>query len=210
MPALTRTRRARDAILTVPLFAVAVLWVVLDDLFRSFVTPVVAWLAGLRLFKRIEGWIGRLPPYPTMALFIIPLAVIEPFKIWGLYLIGTGHLILGILAFVAAKVVGLGIAERLFAVSRDKLLSIRWFAWAHARVVAIKDAVHAYLAGTRLWPALMRALAAVKASLRAAKDRVLGLFRRSDSPGPLARRFELARRAAGSYLHPARSRDGRP
>ena len=210
MPASSMTRRARDTLFTAPLFAVAVVWVVFDDLFRSFVRPVVAWLARLRPFQHIEDWIRRLPPYPTMALFVIPLAVIEPFKIWGLYLIGTGHLVLGILAFVAAKVIGLGIAERLFAISRDKLLSVGWFAWVHARIIGVKNAVHAYLARTRFWPAFMQALAGVKASLHAAKDRLLGLFRSRERTGPWGRRFGSARRTVRSYLHPGPARTTGP
>lgn len=216
MSALTKTRRLRNALLTAPLFAMAVIWVPFDDLFRSVVVPTVARLAQLRPVQRLEGLIRMLPPYPTLALFIIPLAIIEPFKIYGLYLIGTGHLWFGILAFIMAKVVGIGIAERLFSISRDKLLSIPWFASLYAKVVALKDKVHTYLATTRAWPVLIGALAEVKAffsrsrswlgqvSLRS-RGWISGLFQRGD-PGPLARRFTAARRVAGSFLHPNRAR----
>jgi hypothetical protein len=193
-----------------PLFAVAIVWVLLDDLFRSFVIPAVNWLVRLRPLQRLEAWIGTLPPYATLALFVLPLAVIEPFKIYGLYLIGTGHLGLGILAFIAAKVIGIGLAERLFAISRTKLLSIGWFAWAHARTIAVKDMVHASLKRTRWWPALVRALARVRvvlgdtktrlgAGLRASKARLAGGS--TGGRGRITARFGVARRRVLAYLH---------
>ena len=132
-------------ILTLPLVALATLLVLLDDLFRSIVKPAAAWLAGLKPFRRLEALIASLPPYPTLALFLIPMAVIWPIKLYALYLIGLGHVGQGTAAFVVAKIVGVGLAERLFAISRDKLLSIGWFAKAYYAVIRIRDRVHLYL-----------------------------------------------------------------
>src|SRR4029078_2094557 len=89
--------------------------------------------------RRLEALIGGLPPYPTLALFLIPMAVIWPIKLYALYLIGLGHVVEGAAAFAVAKVVGIGLAERLFAISRDKLLSIGWFAKAYYAVIRIPD-----------------------------------------------------------------------
>src|SRR3954464_8903381 len=115
-------------VLTLPLVVLATILVLVDDLFRSIVKPAAAWLAGLKPFRRLEALIAGLPPYPTLALFLIPMAIIWPIKLYALYLIGLGHVGQGMAAFVVAKVVGVGLAERLFAISRDKLLSIGWFA----------------------------------------------------------------------------------
>lgn len=218
MPHSSPARRTGRAILMAPLFAVAVVWVLVDDLFRAVVVPAVNRLARLGLLRRIEALVARLPPYPTLALFLIPLAVIEPCKIYGLYLIGTGHPFLGILSFAAAKVIGVGLAERLFAVSRDKLLSIGWFRRAYDRLVAVKDRVHAYLRTTRWWPAFVSAIGRVRAglgALRARVRRVLAGARArlsgadgSARRGAWARRFGLARRKVALYLHPQRRTEG--
>src|SRR5918998_1652300 len=134
-----------------PLLAVTVFVVLLDDAFRAVVLPAVRALAGLALIRRVEARIAGLPPRAILLLFIVPLAVIEPFKIYALYLIGQGRFVAAAMTFVAAKVVGLGLAERLFAIGRDKLLSIRWFAWCHGRMLAIRDGVHAWLGRRRAW-----------------------------------------------------------
>jgi hypothetical protein len=165
--------------LTLPLVALAMLVVLFDDLFRSALKPALAWLARLEPIRRIEAFVAGLPPYPTLALFLIPMAVIWPIKLYALYLIGLGHVAYGALAFVVAKVVGIGLAERLFAVGRDKLLSIGWFAKGYFFVIAVRDRVHLYLEGTRWWPALVAALRRVREGWRAVKGGAGALLRRA-------------------------------
>jgi hypothetical protein len=167
-----RPARLLGRILTLPLAALATIVVLFDDLVRSVVKPAVAWLARLKPVRRVEAAVARLPPYPTLALFLIPMAVIWPIKLYALYLIGLGHVTYGALAFVAAKVVGIGLAERLFALSRDKLLSIGWFAKGYFFVIAVRDRVHLYLKGTRWWPALVAFLGRIREGWRALKGRI--------------------------------------
>src|SRR5919112_6280682 len=111
-------------VMRLPLLAIAVLVVLVDDAFRAVVVPAVQALARLHLVQRLEAGVAALPPYAVLALFLVPLAILEPLKIYGLFLFGEGRFIAGILVFVVAKVVGLGLAERLFAIGRGKLLSI--------------------------------------------------------------------------------------
>lgn len=167
-----------------PLLAVTVFVVLLDSAFRSVVLPAVRALDGLALIRRVEARIAGLPPRAILLLFVVPLAVIEPFKIYALYLIGQGRFAAAVTAFVVAKVVGLGLAERLFAIGRDKLLSIPWFAWCHGRILAIRHRVHEWLQQWRIWRqavdavrALRRRLAAVRVAFshfarRAGRDRL--------------------------------------
>ncbi|HZY21539.1 MAG: hypothetical protein ACJ8DU_11380 [Microvirga sp.] len=165
-------------VLTLPLVVLATILVLVDDLFRSIVKPAAAWLAGLKPFRRLEALIAGLPPYPTLALFLIPMAVIWPIKLYALYLIGLGHVGQGMAAFVVAKVVGVGLAERLFAISRDKLLSIGWFAKAYYAVIRIRDRVHLYLKRTGWWPALVAFLARARAGWRTLRAATGALLRR--------------------------------
>ena len=191
---LRRPARLVRRVLTLPLAALATLVVLFDDLFRSAVKPAVAWLARLEPVRRVEAAVSRLPPYPTLALFLVPMAVIWPIKLYALYLIGLGHVAYGTLAFVAAKVIGVGLAERLFALSRDKLLSIGWFARGYFFLIAVRDRVHLYLKGTRWWPALVRLLARARDGWRTLKART----------GPILSRVSATlRRLAGATPPPA-------
>jgi hypothetical protein len=181
--------------LRVPLVAVAVAVVLVDDAFRAVVLPGVRALAALEPVRRVEALVARLHPYATLALFLIPLAIIEPLKLYGLFLFGQGRWIAGSVTFVVAKVVGLGLAERLFAVSRDKLLSIGWFAWCYRKLVAIKEAIHGWLVTTSFWPAAVRLVRRAREALARARPWLKSFGARARS-GSLGARLAAARRLA--------------
>jgi hypothetical protein len=181
------SRRLRR-LLNAPLLLLAVSVVLLDDLFRMFVVPAVRFLARLALIRRLESRIARMSPTAILLLFVIPLAIIEPFKVYALYLFGEGRFLAGILMFALAKIVGLGLAERLFAIGRDKLLSIRWFAWCHARTLAIRDHVHAWLARTTTWQQAMRAVRFVRGRLAAVRVSSVRLLQNGRKGGLAAAR----------------------
>ena len=172
-----------------PLLAVTVFVVLLDDAFRAVVLPAVRALAGLALIRRVEARIAGLPPRAILLLFVVPLAVIEPFKIYALYLIGQGRFAAAVTAFVVAKVVGLGLAERLFAIGRDKLLSIPWFAWCHGRILAIRHRVHEWLQQWRIWRQAVDAVRALRQRLAAVRVAFSHFARRAGRD-----RFHAARR----------------
>ncbi|HLM38013.1 MAG TPA: hypothetical protein VK434_00290 [Microvirga sp.] len=176
-----------------PLLATAAVAVVLDDAFRAVVIPAVRALAELAPIRRVEARIAGLPPRAILLLFLVPLAVIEPFKIYALYLVGQGRFAAAAAAFVAAKVVGLGLAERLFSIGRDKLLSIPWFAWCHARILAIRSRVHGWLERRRIWRQAVDAVRRMRRRLAAVRLALGRFARRAGRDRPAAAR-RLARR----------------
>lgn len=89
--------------------------------------------------------LNALPAPVVLFVFLIPVAMIEPFKIVGLWLIAHHHPFYGILAFVAAKVFGLGLAAFLFDATRSKLLFMLWFARFYAWVMRMRVFAHAFL-----------------------------------------------------------------
>lgn len=169
--ASSRLRRLLNA----PLLVLAVIMVLVDDAFRAFVIPAVRALARLAPIKKIEATIAGMSPHAILMLFLIPLAIIEPFKVYALYLFGEGQFLAGVLMFFLAKVVGLGLAERLFAIGRDKLLSIRWFAWCHARILTVRDYVHARLQRMKVWHRALHVVRAVRRGLAATRRRLVHL-----------------------------------
>jgi hypothetical protein len=97
------------------------------------------------LKQALTGAINALPAPVVLLVFLIPVALIEPFKILGLWLIAHHHLIYGIGAFIAAKIFGLGVAAFLFDVTRSKLLSMPWFARFYAWVMRVRALAHEIL-----------------------------------------------------------------
>jgi len=89
----------------------------------------------------IEGWVRSLPPWAAVALFALPTALLLPIKLLALWAIGRGHVVLGMLVIVLAKVVGTAVVARLFTLTQPALKQLRWFAWTHAHWMQLKHAV---------------------------------------------------------------------
>jgi hypothetical protein len=115
--------------------------------------PIVGWIVAripLRALKeKLGAFIERLPPAATLVVFIIPILVLLPFKILGVWLLAHGHWLDALAVLAIVKVVSLGVTAFVFDLTRPKLLQMEWFrrfydwvmrgiAWAHALVDPIK------------------------------------------------------------------------
>ena len=115
-----------------PLVVVAAaIYFVIDALALSILKPLLRQIVNLRLFQFITPWIASLGPYPTLALFVIPLILLEPIKPFSAYLIASGHFIFGMLILAFGEVLKIAIVERIFHIGRDKLMMIKAFAWIY-------------------------------------------------------------------------------
>jgi hypothetical protein len=76
------------------------LWIVLAILFlieawlwdhlEPIVARIVAWIPWQRLKALLARSIARLSPTATLIVFLVPVAVIIPFKVIGLWGVGEG------------------------------------------------------------------------------------------------------------------------
>lgn len=127
---------------------------------------LMAKLGRLPVLRRLEAWLAQASPYLALACFLIPGAVLLPFKLVGLYFLGHGAPWLGIATFFAAKVVGTALVARIFALTRDQLLQIAWFARSLAWLLRFRARVFAALNEHPAWRQACAALAALRARLR--------------------------------------------
>ena len=74
-----------------PVFILATVYFVVDGMFSYVTQPITVWLAKKRLFERVQLWVISLEPYPSLALFAVPVIILEPAKPLAAYLLGTGH-----------------------------------------------------------------------------------------------------------------------
>src|SRR5258708_27489559 len=107
---------------------VATAYCVADGLFSYVRRPISAWIGKMRVFERARRWIASLRPYPSLALFAVPVIILEPVKPLAGYLAATGHLMASAITFIAGEVLKLTFVERLFELNRTKPLSIPAFA----------------------------------------------------------------------------------
>jgi len=118
-------------VLNMPFFILATVYFIADGVFSYVTQPVSAWIAKKAPFERARIWVTSLRPYPSLALFAVPVVLLEPAKPFAGYLIGTGHFFAGAVTFIMAEVLKLTFLERLFQLNRTKLLSIPAFAWGY-------------------------------------------------------------------------------
>jgi hypothetical protein len=130
----------------------AVSYFVVDAIFLRAAKPLANWLFEHRIFDGLREWIVSLRPYPTLALFAVPVLVLEPVKPVAAYLAATGHVAAGAAVFVVGEVLKLVLVERLFVLGQKKLMSIPAFVWVYRQYRQVID----WFVGTETWQAMRR------------------------------------------------------
>ena len=141
---------------------VAVLYFLIDVLFLSIIKIIFKHLANISVVIRVSAWIASLGPYPTLALFLIPIILLEPVKPVTAYLVATGHAVYGVLVIIVGEAIKIAVVERMFQMNRDKLMSIPAFAWAYNLIMPWLD----YLRALPAWQAVLKRYEAAKAAVR--------------------------------------------
>lgn len=124
-------RRPIRRILAPFVMVAAVLYFLVDAIFLSFIRPISRALARLGLFNKLTRVIESLGPYTTLALFVVPVAVLEPAKPIGLWLIAEGHYVHGVIVIAGAELLKITIVERIYHIGKPKLMTIAVFARVH-------------------------------------------------------------------------------
>ena len=165
-----RTRGALLRVLSLPIRAIVVLYILFDDLIFPLFRPLARWIAALRLTHWLQKRVAGLPRYGVLAVLALPMVIAEPAKIYGFYLLGTDRIAVGVPILVVAYLVSLVVVERIFVAGRSKLMTIGWFARLWSWFTALRDRVTEWIQSTRLW----RQVKILRARMRRMID---GLFR---------------------------------
>lgn len=155
-------------------YILAAIYFLVDAVFMGLARPIGRWIGRHLEFRRLRAWIKSLPPYPSLALFSVPVIILEPIKPVAAYLAATGQVLSGAVTFIVGELLKLVLVERLFHLTRDKLMRIPAFAWAYGKVAEVR----AWLQATEAWR-MVRALSrAAKDSVVRARARLVGGFNR--------------------------------
>src|SRR4051812_12554566 len=125
----------------------AAVYFLADAIFAAVAHPIARWLGEHEILLRLRRWIRSLPPYPSLALFAVPLIILEPVKPVAAWLAATGQIKAGLMVLAIGEILKLVLVERLFNINRDKLLSIPAFAWAYGKYRLAKE----WLESTEAW-----------------------------------------------------------
>lgn len=132
--------------LTKPLWTLLALVFLLEAWLWDTLGPIVARLVAAlhleRLGEVVRAGVGRLSPWATLPVFLLPGLVLTPFKLTAVWLLANGHPFLGVATFLLAKTVGLGVTAFLFDVCRPNLMRMAWFVRVYDWVLRAKDWAH--------------------------------------------------------------------
>jgi hypothetical protein len=155
-----------------PIFVIAAVYFIIDGVFSCVTRPITVWLNKKKLLEQVRRWVTSLGPYPSLALFAVPVIILEPAKPLGAYLIGTGHFFAGAAVFIVAEVLKLTVVERLFQLNKKKLLSIPLFARGYGYWRRMMD----FLESTKAWHASQRMVIKAVDWVRALRSKPSGPF----------------------------------
>ena len=125
-------------------YVLAAVYFLVDAVFMTLSKPVSNWIAKHLELRKLRAWIRSLRPYPSLALFSVPVVILEPIKPVAAYLAATGQILSGALTLIIGEVLKLVLVERLFSLTRDKLMKIPAFAWAYTNPRAWIEATEAW------------------------------------------------------------------
>jgi hypothetical protein len=154
-------------------YVAAAIYFVVDLVFVGVTMPISRWIDRHFEMRAFRRWIGSLPPYVCLALFLMPLIVLEPVKYVAAYLFGA------VTTFAAGELLKLVLIERLFDVARDKLMKIPAFAWAYRHYLEAR-AWFVQLEAVRVLRAMSRSAFDHLKAWRVAVDQRLAWTGRSD------------------------------
>ena len=137
--------------LLAPLVYLAALILLLEEWLWDVGGRLMEALARLVPMPRVRAWICSLGPVSALCLFVLPGLALFPVKILALFAIAKGHAIAGISTIVLAKVAGAALVARIYALTQPALMRLAWFAWGHARFIALRDRWIGRLRATRAW-----------------------------------------------------------
>src|SRR5436305_5890251 len=128
-------------------YVLAALYFLVDAAFIALAKPISNWISRHLVLRKVRAWIRSLRPYPSLALFSVPVIILEPIKPVAAYLAATGQLLTSVVTLAVGELLKLVLVERLFSLTRDKLMKIPAFAWAYGKFRQAK----AWLEATEAW-----------------------------------------------------------
>jgi hypothetical protein len=128
-------------------------WVLLAIIFLieawlwDHLEPIVAAAVAqipLRTFKRwLAACVDTLSPAMTLIVFIVPIVLLFPLKLVGLWLLTHEYWASAIATILFAKLFGVGVTAFIFDVTRPKLLQLGWFRRLYDFVAGLRRSARA-------------------------------------------------------------------
>ena len=156
-------RRILRGAFTIPL----AIWIFLEEWVWDAMLAAMSWLGKLPPIRWVETQIQKLPAYAALIAFVIPAAILLPFKLAAFWLIAHGHAVYGLWVFIIAKIIGTAFLARIFSLTKPALLTIGWFRRAYLAVTHWKERLYAYVRALPAYQRIRERARAMKLAMKA-------------------------------------------
>ena len=180
--------------LTPPLIVLAAIFMLIEETLWEWLKVVTAWVAKFPLIRWYEASLQRLPPYPTMVVFLVPGICLFPVKLGAVWLMTHGQVLIGFGVIIAAKVVGTAIVARSYVVCKPKLMTIGWFARLHDWLMTTRDFLYGRIQAMPLYHKVRAVLSRWKQSIRSVLISIRAWLTKARGRGMLMLRWRAIRR----------------
>jgi hypothetical protein len=178
-------RVRRTALLALAMAFLAVSWV--WDALAAIARRLVAVIPWKQVKAAVAAVIDRLPAPLVLLMFLVPFLIVEPLLVVATVAIAMGYVFWGAVAWIILKILAIAVIPAIFDLTRHRLMTMSWFAWAFDKVMAFHHYADRIVAPYKL---------AARALVRKGRQRAGALMRRTPGMAQLAARFaaRLARR----------------
>lgn len=135
---------ARNGVMAILLWVAAVA-LLFEEWFWPRSIRAIARIGDALHLTVVSDWIRRRPPSQALALFVLPVLVLYPFKVLALIALANGDVVLGGAAFVAAKLVATAVFARLYELTEPALAHYAWVRVGRTKFLAARAYLHAWL-----------------------------------------------------------------
>jgi hypothetical protein len=151
-------RRIGRGLLAIPV----ALWIFIEEWLWDRMLALTSALSKLPPVRWVESQISKLPAYAALIAFLLPIAILLPFKLAAFWLIAHGKGVLGMIVFIAAKIIGTAFLARIFTLTKPALMTIGWFARSYTAITFWKLRLYDYVNALPAYRAIRHRLAAIR------------------------------------------------
>jgi len=97
---------------------------------------IVALMPWVEIRAVLIRLIDRLPVWVALLMFGIPFVVAETGAAFCVFIAATGHILAGSVGYIVVKIFGFGLVVPIFDVTRERLMTLPWFAYLYEKLLA--------------------------------------------------------------------------
>ncbi|MGA8587389.1 MAG: hypothetical protein WB715_26800 [Roseiarcus sp.] len=132
---MKRLKVRRMALVALAMVFLALAWI--WDLFIAAWRLLVSFIPWTRFKRAFVALVDRLPAPLVLLIFLVPFLIVEPLLVVATIAVAMGYVVSGAIAWIALKLLAVGLIPAIFDLTQHRLMTLPWFARAYDKVMAL-------------------------------------------------------------------------